>query len=458
MKEGIGGMVDETKKDVKSEESDKKPNEDGKDKPADKPGAQMAKPPETKPGETGKEPPKPGPAAAAKEPEKKTGPSVPPAGAGARPAGSVPPPGSGAKPGEAKRPPAAPPKKKSKGGCLTGVLWLVAILVLVVVGGYFTWPQWSPYVEAYLPKARTAEDPRLAELENRLAEVERKLAAPRPEIEAIRALQADRQKINEQLASERKEVESLQKAIASLGKMAELMKGAESGEAEKIVAALTPRIHGLSQDLARSVEKSEQNASALAQRIDDLETKVQAADEGVSGAAAATLAVGQLAQALKGSGPFSAELDAVKAFAKDDAEMAAAIAALEPRAGVGVPTVAELRGRFPAVADAVVRADATMQGEGWIETAVNRLSSLVTIRRTGEGAVAAGGVDGALAGAEGALAAGDLPAAIQALETLEPPAAEAAAGWLGDARARLTAERLVATLQARAISRLAARG
>ncbi len=185
---------------------------------------------------------------------------------------------------------------------------------------------------------------------------------------------------------------------------------------------------------------------------------MQAVDEGTSGAAAAALAVGQLTQALNGSGPFSAELNAVKAFAKDDAEMAAAIAALEPRAAGGVPTVSELRARFPAVAEAVSRADTKLEGEGWVENALNRLRSLVSVRRKGDTAVAAGGADAALAGAEGALAAGDLAAAVQALETLEPPAAEAAAGWLGDAHARMTAERLLATLQARAISLLAARG
>jgi hypothetical protein len=173
---------------------------------------------------------------------------------------------------------------------------------------------------------------------------------------------------------------------------------------------------------------------------------------------AAALTAGQLAQALKGSGPFSAELDAVKPFAKDDAGMAAAVAALAPRAADGVPTVSELRARFPAVAEAVDRADARVEGEGWFEKAFNRLSALVTIRRTGETAVAAGGTDAALAGAERALAAGDLAAAVQAVEALEPPAANAAAGWLGDARARLTAERLLATLQARAISLLAAKG
>jgi hypothetical protein len=473
-------MTEESKKNDKPEGSGKKPNDGGKDKPGDQPGAAAAKPAESKPGDVGGAPPKPSPAAAAaKEPEKKTGPSVPASGAGARPGPSAPPPSAGAKPGpstsppgagakadEGKRPPAAPPKKAKKSGCLSAVLWLVVVLAVIAVGGYYTWPYWSHYVEAYLPKAPApAEDPRVTELESRMAEVERKLSQPRPEIEAIRALQADRQKINERLANAQSEVESLQKAIASLGKMTEPMKGADSGEAKKIVAGLTERIDKLNQDLTRSVEQSaqstteiEKRSDEIEKRIDELEAKSRAADDGTSEAAAVALAVGQLAEALKGSGPFSAELNAVKAFAKDDAKIAAAIAALEPRAAGGVPTVAELRGRFPAVARAVVRADTKLEEKSWVERAVNRLSSLVTIRRTGERAIAAGGTDGALAGAEQALAANDLPAAIQAMETLEPPAADAAAGWLGDARARMTAERLLATLQTRAISLLAAKG
>jgi hypothetical protein len=447
-------MVEESKRDAKPEGSGKKPNEGGKDKPVDKLGAEAANPAEQKPGDAGGAAPKPGQPAGAKEPEKRTGASVPPSGAGAKPGPSTPPPGGGAKPGEAKRPPAAPPKKAQKSGCLSSVFWLLAVLVVIVVVGYFTWPQWSHYAAPYL----AAEDSRVTELETRVEEIERKLSAPRPEIKAIESLQADRQKINERLSSAHNEVESLQKAIASLTKMAELVKGADTVDADKIVTALTLKIDGVQQELTRSVEQAAQNTAEIEKRINELETKAQAADDGTSGAAAAALAVGQLAQALNGSGPFSAELNAVKAFAKDDAEMAAAIAALEPRAAGGVPTVAELRSRFPAVADAVSRADNTVKGDGWVESAVNRLSSLVSVRKTGEAAIAGGGTDAALAGAEGALAAGDLAAAVQALETLEPPAAEAAAGWLGDAHARMTAERLLATLQARAISLLAARG
>jgi hypothetical protein len=438
-------MAEESRKDEKSDGSGKKPNEGGKDKLGEQPGVQSVKSTETKPGETGGERPKPGPAAAAREPEKKTGPSVPPAGAGAKPAA-------------AGRPPAAPPKKARKCGCLSAGLWLLAVLVVIVVGGYFTWPYWSRYAEPYLPKMMTADGSRVAALESRVAEIEQKLKAPRPEIEAIRALQAGRQKVNEQLGSALNQVESLQKAITSLSRMAELVKGAESGDAEKVVAALTLKIDEVRQDLARAEERADRSAADLAKRIDEVEAEAQSEDKGVSEAVAAALAAGQLAQALKGSGPFSAELDAVKPFAKDDAGMAAAVAALAPRAADGVPTVSELRARFPAVAEAVDRADARVEGEGWFEKAFNRLSALVTIRRTGETAVAAGGTDAALAGAERALAAGDLAAAVQAVEALEPPAANAAAGWLGDARARLTAERLLATLQARAISLLAAKG
>jgi hypothetical protein len=460
-------MTEESKKDDKPEGTGNKPNEGGKDKPGDKPGAAAAKPAESKPGDAGGAPPKPGPAtAAAKEPEKKTGPSVPPSGAAAKPGSSTPPPGAGVKPGEGKRPPAAPPKKAKKSGCFTTVLWLVAVLVAIVVVGYYTWPRWSHYAEPYLPKSpASAEDPRVTDLENRMAAVERKLSQPRPEIEAIRALQADRQKINERLANAQSEVESLRKAIASRGKMTEPTEGADGGDAKKISAALTARVDKLNQDLTGAVEQTAQSATEIEKRIDEIEKRIdeveaksQAADDETSGAAAVALAVGQLAEALKGSGPFSAELNAVKVFAKDDATMTAAIAALEPRAAGGVPTVAELRGRFPAVARAVVQADSKLEEKGWVERALNRLSSLVTIRRTGERAIAAGGTDGALAGAEQALAANDLAAAIQAMETLKPPAADAAAGWLGDARARMTAERLLATLQTRAISRLAAKG
>jgi len=465
-------MTEESKKDDKPEGSGKKPNEGGKDKPGDQPGAAAAKPAESKPGDVGGAPPKPSPAAAAaKEPEKKTGPSVPASGAGARPGPSAPPPGAGAKADEGKRPPTAPPKKAKKSGCLSAVLWLVAVLVAIVVVGYVTWPRWSQYAEPYLPKVMTTPSAKVQAMEKTIATLESRVGAVEKRTKGASDLEAAITALEKEGAGARKQLDALSSRIATLENtlksLTAMTKAAEAGgsaaaeagaASQAALQQLAMQIAQLQGKVSESTDSTAQIAAEIAERVGALEAKAQAVDEGTSGAAAAALAVGQLTQALNGSGAFSAELNAVKAFAEDDAEMAAAIAALEPRAAGGVPTVSELRARFPAVAEAVSRADAKLDGESWVENAVNRLSSLVSVRRKGDTAVAAGGVDAALAGAEGALAAGDLAAAIQALETLGPPAADAAAGWLGDARARMTAERLLATLQARAISLLAARG
>lgn len=465
-------MTEESKKDDKPEGTGNKPNEGGKDKPGDKPGAAAAKPAASKPGDAGGAPPKPGPAtAAAKEPEKKTGPSVPASGAAAKPGSSTPPPGAGVKPGEGKRPPAAPPKKAKKSGCFTTVLWLVAVLVAIVVVGYYTWPRWSHFAEPYLPKVMTTPSANVQAMEKTIKTLERRIGAVEQRTKGAGDLEAAIAALEKEGADARKQLDAVSARIATLEStlesLAKMTKAAEAGESaaadagaasQAALQQLSVRIAQLDGKVTQSAESAAQSAAEIAERVGALEAKAQAVDEATAGAAAAALAVGQLAQALDGSGPFAAELNAVKSFAKDDAEMAAAIAALEPRAAGGVPTVSELRARFPAVAEAVSRADTKLEGEGWVENALNRLSSLVSVRRKGDTAVAAGGADAALAGAERALAAGDLAAAVQALETLGPSGAAAAAGWLGDAHARMTAERLLATLQARAISLLAARG
>ncbi|MGE5441771.1 MAG: COG4223 family protein, partial [Bacteroidota bacterium] len=127
---------------------------------------------------------------------------------------------------------------------------------------------------------------------------------------------------------------------------------------------------------------------------------------------------------------------------------------LEPHAISGVPTLAALRAQLPATVDAVIRATPVTAGETWTDRVMDRLASLVSIRRVGSYAIAAGGVGGIVAQAEAALQGGDLQAAVTALERLDGAPAQAASDWLQDARARLTANRVLASLQQRAIARL----
>jgi hypothetical protein len=200
-------------------------------------------------------------------------------------------------------------------------------------------------------------------------------------------------------------------------------------------------------------------ASGLAQQLRSLEASTAVARDTASKLATTVLAVGQLAQAVGEGGAFVRQLAAVRALGGDDPDIAQAAAELEPYAASGVPTLAALRAQLPATVDAVIRATPVTPGDSWTDRVVDRLASLVTIRRLGSDAIAAGGVDGIVAKAETALEGGDLQAAVTALERLDGAPAQAAADWLQHARARLAADRALATLPQRAVARLStARG
>lgn len=85
-------------------------------------------------------------------------------------------------------------------------------------------------------------------------------------------------------------------------------------------------------------------------------------------------------------------------------------------------------------------------GDGVLERAWGNVSSLVSVRPVGA-EVEGEGAEARVARAEARLEQGDLAAAVEELEGLEGAAAEAAAPWLEQARARLAAEQAVVQLQ-----------
>ncbi|MEX0815716.1 MAG: mitofilin family membrane protein, partial [Dongiaceae bacterium] len=143
-----------------------------------------------------------------------------------------------------------------------------------------------------------------------------------------------------------------------------------------------------------------------------------------------------------------------------DGELAAAVerltAPLAAHAESGIPTPADLRAEFPAVARAVAGFAPVPAGDsgGWRDRLLGRLSDLISLRPVGAGVE---GDDPAarVARAEAHLATGDLAAAIDELADLTGERAAAAADWLARARARLAVERALSELQAAAIARLA---
>ena len=92
---------------------------------------------------------------------------------------------------------------------------------------------------------------------------------------------------------------------------------------------------------------------------------------------------------------------------------------------------------------------------GWLDRLASSIGALVRVRRTN--GAGSDSVEGLVAGAEKQLAAGDLAAAIAALEKIRPlstEAAKVAQPWLSRAKMRVGAERAVAALHIHAVSLL----
>ena len=415
--------------------------------------------------------------------DKKTAPTAAGKIATAAPAGKT---AGAAVPGEpaataGDRTVAAKPAKKDGG--IAPFLWTV--LALAVLGGAAaaTWPLWSPYITAGLSSTQEDpfRDPRVTGLAGRVAALEETTKGAGAAGAAVEDLEAQRARSRQELKALMERLENLEQALRSVKKMGEATAPpAESADKDEYLRQLSARLGRL--------EDNDETLAGLLERIARLEERGGAAGEGIQPAAraeelsaavadisnrvgalertdtmaagtaieaqATVLAVGQLREALRGTAPFAAELEAVGAVAADNPEITKAIAALGPYAASGIPTLATLRRDFDRLAGEIARAARALEGDGWFEWAVNRLMSLVTVRRTTDSGDL-NSVDAVVARAETSLKAGDLMAAVEELGGLAGPPGATAAPWLRGARARLAAERAMATLHVQAVSLLA---
>lgn len=188
----------------------------------------------------------------------------------------------------------------------------------------------------------------------------------------------------------------------------------------------------------------------LAQEVTALKEQVNAGTESDARRQAFALAVTQLGIALNSHHPYEQPLSAVRQLLPDDAASRSALTALEPNASTGVPTLAELRARFPAVASAAARGDPDGSGSV-IDDAVAEITSLVSVRRTA--GAPPDGRDAAINATEKALDSGDLAGAVAALEPVAGKN-ETVTGWIADAKARIAAEKALAALGNAAIAAL----
>lgn len=413
----------------------------------------------------------------------------------------------------AASPQPAPARRGSRGGAWAGGLVLGALLIVGgAVAAALTQPYWQPYAEDLLPGVGRPLEERLAPLQERLQALE---AAPRPDSamqQQMTTLQQSVSELSGRLAGLSEQLEqapagggdaealdALRQRVSELEESAGAGGGAETaGAVEELrgqvaelrdtlaaagadpqalesfrteVARVSARfddlggtIEQLRQGLAR-VEVLQDELSQVEGRLDQLSTQV----ERLSGSAEANaqairessdarnrgallaLALGQLREALRFSEPYEQELQGVAAVASGG-QLSDLLEPLQAEAASGVPNLTALRRQFSELAPEIVGATYGSGEEGWLREVMDRVPELVTVRPVGQ---ATGDSVGAkVARAEQALAAGDLPAAVEEIASLEGEPAAIAQPWLEEARARLAVDAALADLTRRAIVQL----
>lgn len=249
--------------------------------------------------------------------------------------------------------------------------------------------------------------------------------------------------------------------------------GAGGSASAQDVATVTARIEELESGIAGAARAAEVEAigaridpleSALAgaarsAEVADFEQRVAALEKapvGARQAAALVIAVGQLRSAVSAGQPYAPELIGLQAIATPlgDTRLDSVIVALEERAQAGVPNLDTLRQRFPSLATRLLRADALGPDPDWVDKTLDRLSSVVSVRRVGD--IEGAGVEAKVARAEARLAEGNLEEAVANLAGLQGAAAQALEVWLADARARLAADLALGEMDQRMAAHLQA--
>ena len=226
---------------------------------------------------------------------------------------------------------------------------------------------------------------------------------------------------------------------------AETVTGLEAVQGE--VTALKAKLGALAEanlvdasDLGPELTEIDQRLAKLEGALPALSAAIDRSAAGARSGALA-MAFANLRDAVSAGRPFATELAAIQSLHPESH----ALGALPAHAGTGIPTVPELARKLRALARASLMPPPGV-GESFVDSVIASAKSAIAIRRID--AAATGSEPGAvLARAEAQLKQGELAAAVKEVETLPAPSRDAFAGWLDDARARISADETLGKIE-----------
>ena len=353
--------------------------------------------------------------------------------------------------------------QRKRSGLSRFVIYFV-LLVLAAAAAFGSLPWWYPrmpvLVQGWVPdvlKPPTgfSSDSVLADistLQSRLATAENKITALRRDVTTIEpetvgdssATQATVLGLQQRVAALEARPSSTSVAAVSSG-----TGEAALGNAVQLTD-LSGRIESLEE---RSTDASA--VSALTARITQVEAAAETLVNEQTSAIGFLLAVSQLQDAVQAGRSFELELETVIALATRMDGPDIDTNALAARAATGIAARAVLQREFSRIAPAVVRAG-LLPGDSasWLQRTLDRLLSVVNIRRLDDdGSAAVGAV---VTRIENAISDDDLASAITAAKSLSGLAAGTLAPWLKHIQDRATVENAVDRLNTLAIAQMAA--
>lgn len=208
-------------------------------------------------------------------------------------------------------------------------------------------------------------------------------------------------------------------------------------------------------DMRKQLADVSTETAGLASQLDAIDKAVHAETAHAGADAALSLALLQVRDAVAAGRPFAPEYETLAGLARHRPEIAMAATPLAEAAKTGVATYAALAKGLHDLDTSLATAKAApaQQPQNWRQQMLARLRGLVTIRRIDTGGSNGSGKAGsgpqqAVSTATSALADGDLPGAVAAIEKLGGAAAEAAAPWLHTARERLAVDAALQRIEA----------
>jgi hypothetical protein len=228
---------------------------------------------------------------------------------------------------------------------------------------------------------------------------------------------------------------------ARLSQVAPPTAPAQASAADAQIAQLQARVASL--ETALTVERS---------RADRAQQMVRDTTERLQKTVRAAGALARLRTNLERGYPFEHEFDDANAALSSDANAVARLQPLRQWAESGIASRPDLRSALDGLGADIVRAALLEGTQTWWQAIVARVKSLVIVRPTPDGDIPqAGTAEGdrppaIVARAEARLNDDDIAGALNELSALTGAAADVAQGWVATARARISADEIMASL------------